>query len=121
MTKIENEQQYEWAVQRVEELLHVVKEDSPSYSKECIELDLLSNLVADYSEEHYTVGRPTLPEVMALRLYEMGITKKALAELLGISQSRVSEYMNGKAEPTLSIARKISQKLHIDPAIVLGV
>lgn len=121
MTKIENQQQYDWAVERVEELLHVVNEDTPEYSPQCIELNLLSNLVADYSEEHYAIGKPTLIEVIQLRLYEMGLNQKALAEMLGVSQSRVSEYLSGKSEPTLSIARKISKLLNIDPAIVLGV
>ena len=121
MTKIENQQQYDWAVERVEELLHVVNEDTPEYSPQFIELKLLSNLLADYDEEHFAIGKPTLVEVIQLRLYEMGLNQKALAEMLGVSQSRISEYLSGKSEPTLSIARKISKLLNIDPAIVLGV
>lgn len=121
MTKIETKQQYDWAVERVEELLQVVNEDTPTYNPQYIELDLLSNLVADYSDEHFAIGKPTLIEVMKLRMYEMGLNQKKLAEKLGISQSRVSEYLNGKVEPTLSVARKISEVLHIDADIVLGV
>ena len=63
MTKIETKQQYDWAVERVEELLQVVNEDTPTYSPQYIELDLLSNLVADYSDEHFAIGKPTLIEV----------------------------------------------------------
>ncbi len=51
MTKIENQTQYEWAVKRVEELLPLVKDDTPLNDPNSIELGLLSNLVADYSEE----------------------------------------------------------------------
>ena len=47
--------------------------------------------------------------------------QKTLSELLNISTSRVSEYLTGKSEPTLKIARDISIKLDIDPAVVLGV
>ena len=54
-------------------------------------------------------------------MYEMGITQKQLAEMLNVSQSRVSEYLSGKSEPTLKIARLISKKLNIDADIVLGV
>ncbi|MBP5317085.1 MAG: helix-turn-helix transcriptional regulator, partial [Bacteroidales bacterium] len=45
----------------------------------------------------------------------------ALASLLGMNQSKISEIMSGKSEPTLKQARIISQKLNISPAVVLGV
>lgn len=121
MTKIENEKQYEWAVSRVEELLPLVKDDTPTSDSNYIELVLLSNLVADYSEEHYSLGEPSLIEIIKLRMYEMGLTQAALAKLIGVSPSRISDYLSGKSEPTLKVGRLLSQKLDIDPAIVLGV
>ena len=121
MAKIENEIQYEWAVKRVEELLPLVTDDTPRTDPNSIELELLSNMVADYSEEHFAIGSPSLMDVIKLRMYEMGITQSGLAQLLGISPSRVSEYLSGKSEPTLKIGCEISRKLHIDANIVLGV
>ncbi|MDE7473274.1 MAG: helix-turn-helix domain-containing protein [Muribaculaceae bacterium] len=121
MTKIENESQYNWAVQRVEKLLPLVNDNTPENDPNYIELVLLSNLVADYSEEHYSVGEPTLIDTMKLRMYEMGLTQASLAKLIGVSPSRVCDYLAGKAEPTLKVGRTISQKLNISPAIVLGV
>ena len=121
MTKIETEAQYRWALQRVEELLPYVTDDTPLSDPYSIELDLLSGLVADYSDEHYSVGEPTLIDVIKLRMYEMGLNQLALSKLLSISPSRICEYLSGKKEPTLKQARIISQKLNIDPAIVLGV
>ena len=47
MTKIENESQYEWAVERVEKLLPLVNDETPETDPNYIELVLLSNLVAD--------------------------------------------------------------------------
>lgn len=78
MTKIENQAQYEWAVKRVEELLPLVKEDTPLNDPNSIELELLSNLVADYSEEHFALGEPTLVDVLKLRMYEWGLIKNHL-------------------------------------------
>ncbi len=121
MTKIENEEQYNWAVARVEQLLPLVNDDTPEYDPNYMELVLLSNLVADYSDEHFAVGEPSLIDVMKLRMYEMGLTQAALAKLIGVSPSRVCDYLSGKSEPTLKVGRVISQKLNIDPAIVLGV
>lgn len=65
MTKIENESQYDWAVARVEALLPLVSDDTPETDPNYIELVLLSNLVADYSDAHYAVGEPTLIDVPA--------------------------------------------------------
>jgi HTH-type transcriptional regulator/antitoxin HigA len=121
MTKIETEAQYRWALQRVEELLPLVKDDTPLDNPYSIELELLSGLVSEYSDEHFAIGEPTLIDVIKLRMYEMGLTQAALSKLLGINPSRICEYLSGKKEPTLKQARSISQKLNIDPAIVLGV
>ena len=54
-------------------------------------------------------------------MYEMGLTQVNLAKLLKVSPSRISEYLSGKSEPTLKIAREISIQLGIDANIVLGV
>lgn len=54
-------------------------------------------------------------------MYEMGLTQDSLAKLIGVSPSRVYDYLSGKSEPTLKVGRLISQKLDIPPAIVLGV
>ena len=121
MTKIENESQYEWAVARVEQLLPLVNDQTPETDPQYIELVLLSQLVADYSEEHYSVGEPTLIDTLKLRMYEMGLTQASLAKLIGVSPSRVCDYLSGKCEPTLKVGRTISQKLNISPAVVLGV
>lgn len=121
MTKIENEKQYQVALKRVEELMLSLPDDTPEDSPEMVELTLLGNLVADYDEEHYPIGTPSLIEVIKLRMYEMGLTQVALSKLLGINASRICEYLSGKREPTLNQAREISRKLNIDPAIVLGV
>ena len=121
MTKIENENQYEWAVARVEELLPLVDDNTPETDPNYIEFVLLSNLVADYSEAHYAVGEPALADVIKLRMYEMGLTQKALSALIGVSPSRLSDYVSGKCEPTLKVAREMSRKLNIDANIVLGV
>ena len=121
MTKIENEIQYQATLKKVEHLMLTLPEDTPADDPRMIELTLLGNLVADYDEEHYPIGTPSLIEVIKLRMYEMGLSQKSLSKLLGINPSRICEFLSGKREPTLPQAREISRKLNIDPAIVLGV
>lgn len=121
MTKIQNEAQYIWAESRVEELLPYIDDNMPQDDPLYIEFVLLGNLVADYSEEHYSIGEPTLVDVIKLRMYQMGLTQANLGKLLNISASRVSQILSGKCEPTLKMARMISKTLNIDASIVLGV
>lgn len=121
MTKIENQAQYEWALKRVEELLPLVNDDTSLNNPASIELELLSNLVADYSEEHFALGEPSLVDILKLRMFEMGLNQKSLSKLIGVSPSRLSDYISGRCEPTLKVAREISRKLNIDANIVLGV
>jgi HTH-type transcriptional regulator/antitoxin HigA len=121
MLEIINEMQYNWLVNRVEELLPLVDDNTPLDNPNSIELEILSNLVADYSEKHFALGEPSLIDIIQLRMYEMGLNQKSLSALIGVSPSRVSEYLTQKSEPTLHVARNISRKLNVSPAVVLGV
>lgn len=121
MAKIKTQAQYEWAVKRVEQLLPLVPEDAAENDDARIELELLSQMVSEYSDEHYSIGEPSLVDVLKLRMYELGLSQKALAEMLGLSPSRLSDLLSGKCEPTIKTARTICSKLDIDAGIVLGV
>ena len=120
MAEIMNTTQYEAIIERIEELLKVVDNDTPMTDRYLIELDLISEMVADYEEKHYPIEPPTLVEMVRERMAEMNLSQKALAELLGVSPPRISEYMNGKAEPTLKVVRLMHEKLDIDASILLG-
>lgn len=121
MAKIQNKTAYDATMARIEELLPLVDDNTPLTDKNLIELDLLSSLAEEYEDEHYPIKVPSLVDVLKLRMYEMGINQAKLSELLGVSPSRVSDYLTGRCEPTLKVAREMSQKLNIDANIVLGV
>ena len=108
-------------MERIEELLPLVDDNTPTSDKNLIELDLLSSLVSEYEDEHYPIRQPSLIDVIKLRMYEMGLNQSKLSELLGVSPSRVSDFLTGRSEPTLNVARKISKTLNIDANVVLGV
>jgi HTH-type transcriptional regulator/antitoxin HigA len=121
MRTIETKVEYEVINNRIEDLLKIVDNETAVGDKNFIELDLLSDLVVEYEKANEPIKPPTLIEVMKLRMYERRLNQKLLSELLGVSTSRVSEYLTGKSEPPLKIARDISLKLDIDPEIILGV
>jgi HTH-type transcriptional regulator/antitoxin HigA len=53
-------------------------------------------------------------------MYERGLNQKNVSQLLGISTSRVSEYLTDKTEPTLKIAREISQNWRLIQQLYWG-
>jgi HTH-type transcriptional regulator/antitoxin HigA len=120
MAKISTEIQYEKALERVDELLREVDNQTSENDKNFIELDLLSDLVTEYEEEYFPVEKPSLPDIIRLRMAELKISQKKLATILNVSPSRISEYLNGKSEPTLKIARLLRDELKIDADIILG-
>ena len=121
MIAIKNKTEYNAIMQRIEEILPLTDDNTPHTDKNLIELDLLSALVEAYEEIHYPISAPTLVSVLKLRMYELGLTQKQMSEMLNVSQSRVSDYLTGRSEPTLKIAREMSVKLNIDSSIILGV
>ena len=118
---IKTEKEYKTILERIEILLQDAENIENTEANGFIELNLLSDLVADYEEQKYPIQKPTLVEALKLRMVEMGLNQKRLAELLGVSTSRISEYLNGKSEPPLKIAREINRKLGVEASIVLGV
>lgn len=106
---------------RMEKLLKLVSNETSANDPNLIELDVISALIEEYEEIHYPISRPTLQEVLKMRMEELNITQKGLSDLLEVSPSRISEIITGKVEPTLSIARKIGQKLNISASVILGI
>ena len=120
MTRIENEMQYKAVMERIEELLERVDDQTPEEDKNSVELLLLSHLAADYEDIHYPVQKPGLIEILKLRMFEMGLSQTGLAARLGMNQSKISEILSGKSEPTLKQARRMAEELQISPSVILG-
>lgn len=114
------EMQYEYAKARVEDLLPMVDGYCDPNSREALELSLVSDVVIEYEREHFPVEKPSPAELIALGLEEKGMTQKELAAELGLSPSRVCEYISGKAEPSLKTAGVLCRILGIQPSAILG-
>nr|DAM73887.1 MAG TPA: Helix-turn-helix XRE-family like protein [Caudoviricetes sp.] len=120
MKKITKEQ-YEFAQKKVEELLPVVSDDTPANDPAAIELILMSEVVIAYEKEHYPIEKPTLADLIGLAIEEKGMGKSELARQIGVSPSRVSDYLAGRSLPTLPIAALISRVLGIPAETIFSV
>ena len=119
MSKVKKEQ-YEFALARVEELLPMVDDNTPANDRNAVELTMMSDIIIDYEKEHYPIGKPTVAQLIQLSLDEKNMSQKQLAEEIGVSPSRINDYVSGRAEPTLKIARMLCVTLGITPAAMLG-
>ncbi|OJV80628.1 MAG: hypothetical protein BGO34_19730 [Bacteroidia bacterium 44-10] len=120
MKAIINDREYQAISKRIDQLLEVVTDENYNSIPEAVELDFLSTLIEEYDRKHYPIAPPKLSETIRLRMYEMNINQAELAKLLGVSPSRITEYLSGK-EPSLKVARTICEKLNISANVVLGV
>lgn len=120
MGKITKEQ-YELALARVEELLPLVDDATPLTGRNAVELSLMSEIVIEYEKEHYPIEKPSVAELITLALEEMNLTQKELAKIIGVSASRINDYVTGRAEPTLRAARSLCRTLRISPAAMMGI
>lgn len=113
-------EQYEFAQARIEELLPLVDGNTPANDKNAVELTMMSDIVIAYEKEHYPIEKPTVAELIELSLEEKGMTQRQLANEIGVSPSRVNDYIAGRSEPTLRVARMLCRVLEIQPAAMLG-
>jgi Predicted transcription factor, homolog of eukaryotic MBF1 len=60
-------------------------------------------------------------QLIELSLEEKQMSQKQLAIEIGVSPSRINDYVSGRAEPTLKIARLLCATLGITPAAMLGI
>jgi HTH-type transcriptional regulator/antitoxin HigA len=111
--------QYRKANLRLEKLIDLVDDNTPSDDSLAKEFIKISGFIEQYEEIHFPIGLPTLQEMIELRMFEMGLKRKDLAELLNTSASRISDYLNGEKEITLNVAKALHQKLNIDSDIIL--
>ena len=113
-------QQYEFALARIEELLPIVDDQTAVTDRNAVELVLLSEIVIEYESIHFPIEKPTIPELMELALEERKMTQRELAREIGVSPSRINDFMTGRAEPSLKIAKRICLTLGITASAMLG-
>lgn len=110
---IQNEADYENALEEIDSLMGNVKAGSPEYAR----LEILSRLVEDYEEIHYPMGMPDPIAMIEFVLEARSLTRKDLEPLIGPRQ-RVWEVMEKHRRLTLPMIRRLELGLGI-PASVL--
>lgn len=110
---IKTEQEYQDALQRVDEIFDA-KADTP----EGDELEVLTLLIEHYEDIHFAIQTPDPIEAIKFRMEQLGMDQKDLARVIGYP-SRVSEILNRKRKLTLSMIRKLHAELKIPTDILV--
>jgi len=105
---------------RLEELLERLTVKGKLTNKLQIELDELSDEIANYEESQYPFEPSSLKEMIELRMYQRKLKQKDVAKILGTTPSRISEILNGKRGLTMELAKGMYKKLNIDAELILN-
>ena len=119
MSIITTENQYNSALTLIETYLQ--KGASALMPEEKQELKRLSLLVEAYELKVYPMPMPaqSLIGMIQIKMFERRIKQKELAILLDISETTLSEVLNGKRKVNLELAKKLYKKLDIAPDFIL--
>jgi HTH-type transcriptional regulator/antitoxin HigA len=126
MYKINSEAEYQEVMERIEGYLQKSTRNGGVQILSALENEELRNL--SLLAESWEDGIPLMPikqpktlaEMLELKMYERKFKQKDLAQLLGISATRLSEVMQGKRKVNMDLAKRLYAKLDIDPAFILN-
>jgi Predicted transcription regulator containing HTH domain len=110
---IENEAEYQKAVDRFEQIYTVKKGD-----KDYREKMLLAHLISDYEKRTSTLPEIDPIEFIKIRMEDFGYKASDLAEAYG-DKGTVSKVLNYKQPLSLNMIRKFSKLLRIPPDVLI--
>ena len=110
---IKTELDYQAALKEIEVLM-----DAPPETPEGDRLDMMTTLVEAFEAKHYPIEAPDPIEAILHRMEALGIDHRDLEKMIG-TRARVSEVLNRKRPLTISMIRRISEKMHISANVLI--
>ncbi len=102
----------------LERVYELMQKDIQPDSADSDELEVLSILIKEYENENYPVPKPNPLEAIKFRLEQLNMSESELSKILG-ARSRKSEILSGKRKLSLSMIRKLNEKLKIPAEILI--
>lgn len=115
LLNIQNEREYDEAVERLNALVDEVgtDEDHPLYSL----LDTLGTVTYAYEEKHHTMPECRGGDVLQYLMDEHDLTQSELPEVG--SQGVVSEIVRGKRELNIRQIRVLAERFSVSPSVFI--
>ena len=106
---IKNEKDYDFALNRVDELMEL----NPDLgTQESDELEVIVMLIEKYEEKEWAISEPDPIEAIKVRMEQMHLKQKDLIPYIG-NKSKVSEVLNRKIGLSLTMITNIAAGLHL--------
>jgi len=112
---IHNEQDYDEALDRIDELMDL----NPTLNTpQSDELEVLALLVEKYEEKAWAISEPDPIEAIKLRMEQMNLKQQDLVPFIG-NKSKVSEVLNRKVGLSLNMVYNLAKGLHLPLEILV--
>jgi HTH-type transcriptional regulator/antitoxin HigA len=110
---IETRRDYQASLNVIEQLmgLKTLTKDQASY------IELLSDLVESYEMRHFSIGEPTLSELLAHLIESCGESKAAVAREAGVSASLICDVLAGRRSLSLAAIRRLAAYFGVDASL----
>ncbi len=110
---IKTEAQYEAALAEIDRIFNA----KPG-TEEGDRFELLAVLIELYEQKNHPVAAPEPIEAIKFRMDQMGMSVSDFGEILGY-RSRASEVLSGKRKLSLSMMRRVHEKMKIPAEVLL--
>ena len=110
---IKTDEDYQSALNRLDEIF-----DARTDSAESDEADILALLIEEYENKYYPIEAPDPIEAIKVRMEEMQLKQKDIAEVLG-GKNRASEILNRKRKLTVDMIRNLAVRLNLSASLLV--
>jgi len=118
MNMIKKEADYNAVMAKIDGLM--AKGSGNVSKEELAEIRRLALEAQAYEQGKYTIEPPeTLVGMIEMRMYELKLKQKDLAEKLNVSTAKLSLIMNGKQKADVEFLKSVYKELHVDAEFIL--
>ncbi len=110
---IRTEADYDKALREVERLW-----GAKSGTRNGDRLEVLATLIDAYEAEHYPMDPPDPVEAIKFRMEQQGLSRKDLEPIIG-TRTRVAEVLNRKRSLSISMIRRLHDRLGISVEVLI--
>jgi HTH-type transcriptional regulator/antitoxin HigA len=114
LTSIRSDEHLEAAQEVIDQLLA----QGQLNEGEQLYLDGLSDLVADYEDEHHAIAPASDADMLRHLMEARGVTQAQLHRDTGIAKSTISEMLAGRKAFTRQIIRKLADYFHVNVGVL---
>lgn len=115
---ITTEEENEQCLREIEKLM--AKGERNLTKSNAKKLESLALAVQQFEKQFYKIKKPkTLIAMVELRMFEKGLKRTELANIMGLSNSKLSNILNNKRKPDVQFLKAAHDKLGIDGEFLL--